>query len=108
MSHYVLKRGKYWEEYESYRDERGRPRKRFLRYLGILGDIDWKATLQGDPEDRAMAVAERLGAEADARRAPEVEKPSELPDGLHVGPTDPVEAVDTAAEKEQAPESGPV
>jgi hypothetical protein len=32
-THYVCKRG-YWEEYESYRDERGRPRQRFIKYWG--------------------------------------------------------------------------
>lgn len=32
-THFVCKRG-YWEEYESYRDERGRPRKRFVKYWG--------------------------------------------------------------------------
>ena len=48
----VLKKGRYWELQESYRDERGRPRKRFLRYLGVLGQIDWKATFApGDGVD---------------------------------------------------------
>ncbi len=33
-THYVHKLGLYWEEWESYRDERGRPRKRFVKYWG--------------------------------------------------------------------------
>lgn len=33
-THYVHKLGLYWEEWESYRDERGRPRKRFIKYWG--------------------------------------------------------------------------
>jgi hypothetical protein len=101
MSHVVVKKGRYAELYESYRDERGRPRKRFLKYLGKLGEIDWEATLQGDPEDRAMAVAERFGVQVDARRAPVPQMPSGLPTGLHTGPVDPTplekDVVDTGS-----------
>jgi hypothetical protein len=104
MSYVVTTKKGYRELRESYRDPAtGKPRSRFLRYLGKLGDIDWKATLQGDPEDRAMAVAERLGAEADARRAPVVEEPSRLLTGLHVGPVDPVQTAPVEQVQETAP-----
>jgi hypothetical protein len=90
MSHVVMKKGKYAELYESYRDERGRPRKRFLKYLGKFGDIDWKATLQGDPDDRAMAAAERAAERAGALESRPERQPTALPQGLRSGPVDPV------------------
>lgn len=99
MAHYVNRRG-YWSYEESYRDESGKPRKRRLTYYGRLNPllaalgvpkIDWQATLQGTPEDRAMAAAERAAEKAEAQRVPVVEEPSRLPEGLHLGPREPVE-----------------
>lgn len=49
--HYVNRKG-YWSLETSYRDERGRPRKKVVRYFGKafnpFTDIDWAATLKGD------------------------------------------------------------
>jgi hypothetical protein len=105
MAHYVQRKG-YWSLEESYRDERGKPRKRYLKYLGKLGQIDWSATLNGFPEDRGLHAAERAAEKADALRGPVVKEPSKLPVGLHVGPTDPM-PVDTnpEAEQEQTPDT---
>lgn len=84
MAHLVKRKG-YWSLEESYRDANGKPRKRYLKYLGKLGQIDWAGTFKSES---GMAAAERAMEEAEAR--PVVEPPSKLPDGLHVGPVDPV------------------
>lgn len=97
MAHIVCRKGYYSLE-ESYRDEQGRPRKRRLAYYGrrnpllaALGvpSIDWQATLQGTPEDRAMQAAERAAEKAGEREI--VEEPSRLPSGLEQGPREAVE-----------------
>lgn len=91
MVYRVLVKGKYWEERESYRDPvTGKPRTRFLRYLGkTLGvpQIDWHAAFHSEP---CVAAAERAADEAEAKRGPEVEEVSRLPAGLHTGPREPV------------------
>lgn len=91
MSYRVKTRKGYWEERESYRDPvTGKPRSRFLRYLGKLGQVDWSATLYGLPEDRAMRAAERAAEKAEMHKGPAAEEVSRLPQGLHLGPSEPV------------------
>lgn len=66
MSYIVRTRKGYYEERESYRDPiTGKPRSRFLRYLGL----SYFAPRSDDPEVRMaqmMATAERKGEEIDA------------------------------------------
>jgi hypothetical protein len=101
---YVKNKG-YWEERKSVREGK-KVRSVFVRYIGkVLGpaaDISLSASIMGDPDDRAMAVADRLGEKADRERGPVVEESSELPSGLHVGPTDPTEAVDKSKAEDTA------
>ena len=60
MSHFILKRGKYWEEYENMPGERGK--KRFVRYWGRIAP-------PGTPQrmaqmlDTAQRLAEKIDAE---------------------------------------------
>ncbi len=51
-THYVLKRGRYWEEWESYRDARRRPRKRFIKYWGQRDPRDWPSVPRPQVDDR--------------------------------------------------------
>jgi len=94
MAHLVNRRG-YFSLEESYRNENGKPRKRRLAYYGkrnpllaALGvpAIDWAATFRSDP---GAAAAERAMANIEER--PVIEEPSRLPDGLSLGPVDPVQ-----------------
>ena len=92
MAHMVLKKGRYWELHESYRDERGRPRKRFLRYLGryspawketcapLLDGVDWAEIERQECEriDREKAAYDVKLAALNAEHR------------LRVGPVDPV------------------
>jgi hypothetical protein len=92
MAHMVLKKGRYWELQESYRDARGRPRKRLLKYLGVYS-VDWRATfaseLHGlDWDAIERQECERLDREEAARDA-KLEALNQQ-HGLRVGPVDPV------------------
>jgi len=93
MAHLVTRKGKYVSLEESYRDERGRPRKRILKYFGVLGSIDWHATLLGT--DRGVdwwAIEQEQLARMNAEDAEQKSKEAALHAayGLTVGPTDPV------------------
>lgn len=96
--HMVLKKGRYWELQESYRDDRGRPRKRFVRYLGVLGHIDWKATFApGDGIDWHAIEQQQLARvkeqeDAHAQKLKEQREAFKAATGLElpVGPVDPV------------------
>jgi hypothetical protein len=59
MSHYVLRRGKYWEEYDH--DPSNRGRKRFIRYWGRVNPNDPQARMA-----QMLDTAERKAAEIDA------------------------------------------
>jgi len=87
MPHYVQRKG-YWSLEESYRDANGKPRKRYLKYLGKLGVpvISLSASLRSEP---GIAAADRAMERADKERGPVVEEVSKIPSGLHVGPVDP-------------------
>lgn len=63
MAHWVTRKGKYVSLEESYRDERGRPRKRILQYLGIPS-IDWRASFTGGEKDYAGEFAKATVAPA--------------------------------------------
>jgi hypothetical protein len=62
MVHMVLKKGRYWELHESYRDVRGRPRKRFLRYLGRYS-ASWKESCAPELDGIDWAEIERQECE---------------------------------------------
>lgn len=90
MPHLVRRKGRYWSLEESYRDERGKPRKRVLRYLGLYR-VDWRATLGPNLDsgvDWDAIERDELARQEREERARE-EKLAALPAGLHVGPTDP-------------------
>jgi hypothetical protein len=111
MAHMVLKKGRYWELQESYRDARGRPRKRFLKYLGLYS-IDWRATFASDLHGVDWDAIERQElARIEAEEKARQEKLAALPVGLHTGPTDPapVEHSHAAPAPPSEPEpSGPL
>jgi hypothetical protein len=92
MAHVVIRKG-YASIEESYRDERGRPRKKVLRWIGRVSETvamnlrsEPGAGAWGDWERQQLDLyeTEQEGYQAALDR---------LPDGLHVGPTDPVEPV---------------
>lgn len=108
MAHMVLKKGRYWELHESYRDERGRPRKRFLKYLGRYSQ-EWKEThaplLDGvDWAEIERQECERVDREDAAREAKLAALNAQY--GLRVGPVDPtpVEKESPAAPASSEPE----
>lgn len=78
MAHLVNRRG-YESLEESYRDANGKPRKRVLAYYGkrrpmSLSQVDWGATLVGEPGEGAAAKAEwdaMAAAKSTAARAPQ-------------------------------------
>jgi hypothetical protein len=108
MAHAVLKRGRYWEVYESYRDERGRPRKRFLKYLGRYS-IDWRATFASDLHGVDWDAIEREECERqDSEKAAYDAKLASLNElyGLRVGPVDPAPVEPSHAAPAPAPEPG--
>jgi hypothetical protein len=110
MAHMVLKKGKYWELHESYRDERGRPRKRFLRYLGCYS-AQWKETRSVEFDGVDWAKIERMECERlDREKAAYDAKLAALNEqyGLRVGPVDPtpVEKQSPAASAASVPEQG--
>lgn len=89
MAHLVSRRG-YFSLEESYRDERGRPRKRYLAYLGRYS-IDWRATLASEVQGVDWDAIEREeAARVDAEEKAYQAKLAHLPSGLRVGPVDPV------------------
>ena len=92
MAHAILKHGRYWEVYESYRDERGRPRKRFLKYLGRYS-VDWRATFVSELNGVDWDAIERQECERQDKE--EAARQAKLADlnqqyGLTLGPADPV------------------
>jgi hypothetical protein len=103
MPHLVNRRG-YWSLEESYR-EGGRVRKRYIRYLGRF-KIDWRATLASEVQGVDWDAIEKQECErAEAAEKARVEKLAALPVGLHVGPTDPVEVIETTSEIAQEPQA---
>jgi hypothetical protein len=115
MAHMVLKKGRYWELHESYRDDRGRPRKRFLRYLGRYS-IDWKETLAKELDGVDWVAIERQECERiDREKAACDAKLAELNAeyGLRVGPIDPTPLekespapVEASEPEQSAPQEG--
>jgi hypothetical protein len=106
----VLKKGRYWELHESYRDERGRPRKRFLRYVGRYSP-EWKETRAPELDGVDWAEIERQECELmDREKAAYDAKLAALNEqyGLRVGPVDPVPVEPSRATAVEAsePEQG--
>jgi hypothetical protein len=105
MNYRVQNKG-YWEERRSVREGK-KVRSVFVRYLGrVIGpaaDINWSEAFRSDPG----TAAERAAEKADALRGPEVEEPSRLPSGLHVGPVDPTPVEPAPTESAEGSQEAP-
>jgi hypothetical protein len=109
MAHMVIKKGRYAELHENVPGKRGK--KRFVRYLGILGRIDW-SRMNGDGVDwYAIEQAELTRIKQDElahemyRDLQNLVFKEETGLDLPVGPVDPVPIEITPSASHAAPAS---